>query len=85
MELLLLLVLVPIAWLLVMPRRSKRSRAMRFPLVGVLAGGAIAVWVGLQFFTAAPRPDTDYSAGDSELRAILLDPETAPRYGAMQR
>ena len=85
MELLLLLLLVPIGWLVLMPRRAKpRARAIRFTGAGVLMGVAIAAWVGLQMF-ATPRSaqsGVDYTAGDSELRAILLTPEAAPRYSS---
>ena len=87
MELLLLLVLVPIAWLVLLPRRiTARARSTRFTGAGLLAGIAIAAWVGLQLFSSAPpaSPAIDYTAGDSDLRAILLEPETAPRYSSVQ-
>lgn len=85
MELLLLLVLVPIAWLVLLPRRiAKRLRAFRLPAAGLLAGGAVAVWVGLQFVATPQHSSADYAAGDSELRAILLEPETAPRYSSVR-
>ena len=85
MELLLLLLLVPIVWLVLLPGRvAKRARAFRFPIAGLLAGSAVALWVGLQVFSAAgPQSAIDYAAGDTELRAILLEPETAPRYSSV--
>jgi hypothetical protein len=84
MEFLLLLVIVPIAWLMLLPgRMAKRTRAFRLPVAGMLAVGAVAVWIGLQVFAQPQRPDIDYSAGDSDLRAILLEPETAPRYSSV--
>ncbi len=85
MELLLLLLLLPIGWLVLMPRRTKpRVRAMRFTGAGVLMGAAVAAWVGLQLLATpqATQSGVDYTAGDSELRAILLTPETAPRYSS---
>ena len=85
MELLLLLVLVPIVWLIFLPGRiAKRVRAFRLPAAGLLAVGAAAVWIGLQFVSAPAQPGIDYSAGDSDLRAILLEPETAPRYSSIK-
>ncbi len=82
MELLLLLLLVPIAWLVLLPSRiAKHARRYRFTGAGLIAGIAVAAWIGIQMFTAAPpQQKVDYAAGDPELRAILLQPETAPRY-----
>ncbi len=85
MELLLLLLLLPIGWLVLMPRRAKsRVHVIRFTSAGVLMGVAIAAWVGLQMFSGpqTAQSGVDYTAGDSELRAILLTPETAPRYSS---
>jgi hypothetical protein len=80
MELLLLLLLVPIIWLVLLPGRiAKRARKYRMAGASVLFGAMIAGWVGIQAFSAA-QPKLDYSAGDTELRALLLQPEIAPRY-----
>jgi hypothetical protein len=85
MELLLLLLLLPVAWLVLLPGRvARRARAFRFPLAGILAGGAVALWVGLQLFSASTPPPVDYAAGERDLRAILLEPETAPRYSSVR-
>lgn len=81
MELLLLLLLVPIIWLGLLPGRiAKRARKYRVAGAGVLVGALVAGWVGIQAFSGPPAAKADYSAGDTELRAILLQPETAPRY-----
>lgn len=83
MELLLLLLLVPIAWLLMLPGRvAKRLRKYRFTGAGILAGVLVVGWIGMQVFSGPPPVKQDYSAGDTELRALLLQPETAPRYSA---
>lgn len=81
MELLFLLLLVPIVWLLLLPGRiAKRVRKYRFAGAGVLAAVLVAGWFGMQAISGPPPVKLDYSAGDSELRAMLLQPETAPRY-----
>jgi hypothetical protein len=81
MELLLLLLLVPIFWLLLLPGRiAKRARKYRFTGAGILAGALVAGWIGIQAFSGPPPAKVDYTAGDTELRAILLQPENAPRY-----
>ena len=80
MELLLLLLLVPIIWLLLLPGRiAKRARKYRFTGAGILAGALVAGWIGIQAFSAPPQQKVDYAEGDDQLRAILLQPETAPR------
>lgn len=81
MELLFLLLLVPVAWLLLLPGRlAKRARKYRFTGAGILVGVLVAGWIGIQAFSGPPQQKVDYAAGDSDLRAILLQPETAPRY-----
>jgi hypothetical protein len=81
MELLLLLLLVPIFWLLLLPGRiAKRARKYRFTGAGILVGVLVAGWIGIQAFSGPPPVKVDYTAGDTELRAILLQPENAPRY-----
>jgi len=64
-----------------MPKRRRKRRAPSNKLagLGVLAVIAIAVVVGLQVWPSS-TPEVDYSTGDGDLRAILLDPTTAPRY-----
>ena len=73
MELLVvLLLIVPIAWLWLLPGRvAKRARKYRFASIGALLLAIAIGWIGL-FVTA--RPDNaavDYAQGDNELRAIL--------------
>ncbi|MDB5541278.1 MAG: hypothetical protein JWQ89_3005 [Devosia sp.] len=81
MELLLLLLLVPIFWLALLPGRvAKRARRYRLTGAGVLAGALIAAWIGIHAFSRPPEPAVDYAAGDTELRALLQQPEAAPRY-----
>lgn len=80
MELLFLLLLVPIAWLLLPGRLAKRARKYRFTGAGILVGALIAGWIGIQAFSGPPQQKVDYAEGDDQLRAILLQPETAPRY-----
>ena len=83
MELLLLLLLVPIIWLLLLPGRiAKRARKYRFTGAGILAGVLVAGWIGIQAFSGAAQQRVDYAEGDDQLRAILLQPETAPRYSS---
>lgn len=86
MELLFLLVLIPIAWLVLLPGRiAKRARRYRFTGAGLLAGAALAGWIGIQAFSGTPpQQKVDYAAGDTELRALLLQPETAPRYSSRE-
>ena len=74
MELLFLLLLIPVFWLLLLPGRiAKRARKYRFTGAGILVGVLVAGWIGV-------AETVDYAAGDSDLRAILLQPDTAPRY-----
>lgn len=81
MEQLFLLLLIPVAWLLLLPGRiAKRARKYRFTGAGILVGVLVAGWIGLQAMSKPPAETVDYAAGDSDLRAILLQPETAPRY-----
>ncbi len=81
MELLFLLLLIPVAWLLLLPKRlARRARKYRFTGAGILLGVMVAGWVGVQAMSKPPVETVDYSAGDSDLRAILLRPDTAPRY-----
>jgi hypothetical protein len=82
MELLVvLLLIVPIAWLWLLPGRvAKRARKHRFAGIGALLLAIAIGWIGL-FVTARPdNAPVDYAQGDNELRAILGQPETAPRY-----
>lgn len=81
MELLFLLLLIPVVWLLLLPGRlAKRARKYRFTGAGILVGVLVAGWIGMQSLSKPPAETVDYAAGDSDLRAILLQPETAPRY-----
>jgi hypothetical protein len=81
MELLFLLLLIPVVWLLLLPGRlAKRARKYRFTGAGILVGALLAGWIGVQALSKPPVETVDYAAGDSDLRAILLQPETAPRY-----
>ena len=83
MELLLLLLLVPIFWLLLLPGRiAKRARKYRFTAAGILVGVLVAGWIGVQAFSGAGRQRVDYAEGDDQLRALLLQPDTAPRYSS---
>lgn len=83
MELLLLLLLVPIVWLLMLPGRiAKRARKYRFTAAGILVGVLVASWIGVQAFSGAGQQRVDYAEGDDQLRAMLLQPETAPRYSS---
>lgn len=81
MELLFLLLLIPVVWLLLLPGRlAKRARKYRFTGAGILVGVLVAGWIGIQAFSGSPQQKVDYAEGDDQLRAILLQPETAPRY-----
>jgi hypothetical protein len=84
MELLLLLLLVPIAWLVLLPGRiAKHVRRYRIAGAGIIAVAGLAVWVGVQALSSQPaQQPVDYAAGDTALRSILLQPETAPRYSS---
>jgi len=75
-ELLLILLLVPLAWLLLLPRRvAGFVRAIRIPGAGIL----IAVMILGLILVRAPRGGpADYAAGDAALRA-LLEPTVATR------
>ena len=72
MELLFLLLLVPIAWLMLLPRRVAGAvRRFRMPTAGILAGILLLGFVLLRAPTPAPEPPTDYSVGDTALRALI--------------
>ena len=73
MELLFLLLLVPIAWLMLLPRRVAGAvRRFRMPTAGILAGILLLGFVLLRTpAPAPPEPPTDYSIGDTALRALI--------------
>jgi hypothetical protein len=72
MELLLLLLIVPIAWLVLLPSRiAGAARRYRFAGVGVLLVLLIGGWFAIQALAVAPESRADYAAGDSALRALL--------------
>lgn len=81
MELLLLLLLIPLAWLWLLPGRiAKRARKYRFAGIGALILAIAAGWIGLQVTARPDNAPVDYAAGDNDLRAILSQPDNAPRY-----
>lgn len=82
MELLLVLLLIPLAWLFIMPgrRAPKRARTFRFAGVGAIILAIAAGWIGVQVTTRPANAPVDYSASDDDLRAILMEPASAPRY-----
>lgn len=72
-ELLLLLLIVPIAWLVMLPRRiAGAARRYRFQAVGVLLVLMVAGWFAIDVAGRPPAPSqADYAAGDTALRALL--------------
>lgn len=78
--LLLLLLLIPLAWLLLLGRIAKGAKKYRFTGIGALILALAAGWIGMQVTTKPANAPVDYAASDDDLRAILLEPESAPRY-----
>ena len=72
MELLFLLLLVPIAWLMLLPRRVAGAvRRFRMPTAGILAGILLLGFVLMRAAPPAAEPPTDYTLGDTALRALI--------------
>ncbi len=72
MELLVLLLLIPIAWLLFLPARLAGAlRRHRGAGIAVLAVVLVGGWLVLHALNPAPEARTDYAAGDAALRALL--------------
>ena len=81
MELVLLLLLVPLVWVWLLPRRvARRARKFRFTGIAALVLAVAAGWLGMQVTARPANAPVDYAARDDDLRAILSEPETAPRY-----
>lgn len=81
MELLLiLLLLIPIAWLLLLGRLAKGVKKYRFTGLGAVLLALAGGWIAMQVTAKPANAPVDYTASDDDLRAILLEPETAPRY-----
>jgi hypothetical protein len=78
--LLLLLLLIPLAWLLLLGRLAKGLKKHRFAGLGALILAVAVGWIGIQVTARPPTPPVDYTASEDDLRAILLEPESAPRY-----
>jgi len=83
MELLLLLLLIPIAWLALVRRRmANEARRYRMSTAGIAVGAALAVWVAFLAFSGPSQQKVDYGTGDDQVRAILHQPDVAPRYSS---
>lgn len=81
MELFFVLLLVPLAWLFIMPGGvKKRAGAFRFAGIGAIILAVAAGWIGVQVTTRPTNAPVDYAASDDSMRALLSEPETAPRY-----
>lgn len=78
--LLLLLLLIPLAWLLLLGRLAKGLKKHRFAGIGALVLAVAAGWIVMQVTARPANAPVDYTASDDDLRAILLEPESAPRY-----
>lgn len=78
--LLLLLLLIPIAWLLLLGRLAKGMKKYRFAGLGVVLLALAVGWIGMQVTAKPVNAPVDYAEGDDALRAILSQPDTAPRY-----
>jgi L-lactate permease len=81
MELLLLLFLIPLAWLFMLPgRAAKRAKKFRLTGIAAIVLAVAAGWIGMQVTAKPTNAPVDYAASENDLRAILLEPEAAPRY-----
>lgn len=78
--LLLLLLLIPLAWLLLLGRLAKSVKKYRFAGLGAVILALAAGWIGMQVTAKPAVAPVDYTASEDDLRAILLEPESAPRY-----
>ena len=71
MELLLLLLVIPVAWLMLLPSRIAGTlRRHRFAGAGILAAVAFGAFLMLQLNRPTETP-ADYAQGDAALRAML--------------
>ena len=72
MELLLLLLILPIAWLVMLPKRIAGAvRRYRVQVVGVLLVILVGGWFAIETATRPAELRADYAAGDTALRALL--------------
>lgn len=71
MELLFLLLLIPVFWLIMLPRRlAGAARRHRFALAGIALLVLASGWISVTYFS--PRPNqVNYAQGDETLRAML--------------
>ena len=80
MELLFLLLLIPVAWLLLLPGRiAKRARKYRFTGAGILVGVLIAGWIGVQAMSKPPADTVEEGQPAVDLEA---DAEAGPVTGS---
>lgn len=71
MELLFLLLLIPLFWLVMLPRRLVGvARRHRFALAGVALLVLASGWLSTTYFTPRANP-VNYAEGDETLRAML--------------
>ena len=71
MELLFLLLLIPVFWLVMLPRRLVgAARRHRFALAGIVLLVLATGWLSANYFTPRPNP-VNYAQGDETLRAML--------------
>jgi hypothetical protein len=71
MELLFLLLLIPVFWLIMLPRRLVgAARRHRFALAGIVLLVLATGWLSVTYFTPPPNP-VNYAQGDETLRAML--------------